>query len=79
MGNKFIPEVGKIYKLDSKFESYYKALEVYRYPDHVGQVDATMQNIASGWTILCHNIRQNDDGSIYWSCSSGGMFMKVNQ
>lgn len=74
---KFIPEVGKIYKLAATFKSHYKALDVYVYPDHVGQVDAIMQNIESGWTIQCHNIKQDNNGSIYWAYSSGGYFMEV--
>lgn len=80
MGNKFtsfIPEVGNTYKLAAKFVSYYKALDVYVYPDHVGKVDALMQNTESGWTIVCHDIRQDVDGSIYWAYSSGGYFMEV--
>lgn len=38
--------------------------------------EATMQNVASGWTFEAHGCGIYDDGTIDWDYSTGGYFMK---
>lgn len=66
--------IGSTYQQDSKFESLYKVLDVYKYPN--GAIDALLENVESGWTFMAHGIRFNGD-KIYWSYSSGGYFKEV--
>lgn len=37
---------------------------------------AILQNIVSGWTIVCHDIQFESEDSISWSYSTDGYFVK---
>lgn len=39
--------------------------------------EATMQNVASGWTFEAHGCGIYDDGTIDWDYSTGGCFAEV--
>lgn len=39
--------------------------------------EATMQNVASGWTFDAHGCGIYDDGTIDWDYSTNGLFKEV--
>ena len=66
MTKNFKPTEGAIYK--NRGGGSFICLSVF------AEGIATMQNVASGWTVEAHGLVLYDDASIEWDYSSGGHF-----
>lgn len=71
---KFTPEQGKIYK--NQGGGTFRCL---RSGGFLGDHEATMQNVASGWTFTAKGCGIYEDGTIDWDYSTGGRFEEVQR
>lgn len=68
MRTPYTPEVGK--KYTNGAGGTYECIRVEPTAPH----QATMKNIASGWTFTAHGCGMYDDGCIGWDYSTNGRF-----
>ena len=69
---KFTPEQGKTYK--NQGGGTFRCL---RSGGFLGGHEATMQNVASGWTFTAKGCGIYENGAIDWDYSTGGRFEEV--
>lgn len=71
---RIVPLLGEVYTHYSGGE--YRCVE--RREKEPGDLwhKARLRRLDDGWTFWAHDIRQNEDGTIFWSFSTGGIFIK---
>lgn len=65
-----VPELGRIY--DNQGGGRYQVLQI------LGEHEARVVNLASGWCCTAHGLGQYFDGTIDWDYSTGGYYIALD-
>lgn len=71
MYDKYEPSVGEV--LQHRTGSLWLVL------DCLGQYDALVQNMSTGWTCVAHGIHREQDDRIWWNYSTCGRFEEIRE